>query len=101
MQYKVRVWKEKDRNQAWTFNMWRGYCGACDKYIQFWFFGATLGYMLEHIRRCDRFRYARSLAVSPVRPVPSADAFQTSGQELRGNEELFSKGSSLRSRKVG
>jgi hypothetical protein len=66
---KVQVWKEMNQHQF--FRMWRGHCSACNKYTQFWFFGATLGYMLEHIRRCEPFRYAAILANGPVRPVSS------------------------------
>lgn len=67
---KVVVWKEL-KQQHMLHNMWRGYCQGCGKRTQFWFFGATLGYMLEHIRRCEPFRYAWMLANRPVRPVSS------------------------------
>ena len=45
----ITVYKEKRPYPAHE-DMWRGYC-TCGKDWQFWYFGATLGYGLEHIRR--------------------------------------------------
>lgn len=54
---KIKVWKEKekekDTNLVWTLNMWCGSC-TCGSTWQFWAFGATLGFGLEHLRRCGR-----------------------------------------------
>jgi hypothetical protein len=51
MNKKIRIWKEK--RPIRFYRMWRGQCD-CGKTWQFWFFGATLGYGLEHQRRCGR-----------------------------------------------
>ena len=36
------------------YKMWNGICLKCMTQWRFWFFGATLGFGLEHIRRCSR-----------------------------------------------
>lgn len=46
---KAKIWKELDPDIRF-FRMWRGEC-SCGMTAQFWFFGATLGYFLEHHRR--------------------------------------------------
>lgn len=51
---KIKVWKQL-KPDVQFFRMWRGKCLRCQKTWQFWFFGATLGYGLEHQRRrCGR-----------------------------------------------
>jgi hypothetical protein len=45
MNHHPRVWKEKDGPIK---NMWKGEC-SCGFRGQFWFWGATLGYMLSHV----------------------------------------------------
>lgn len=47
----IHVRKEMDPWPAFT-HMWKGEC-TCGSKWQFWFFGATLGYGLEHLRRCN------------------------------------------------
>jgi hypothetical protein len=99
---KVRVWKglppATPTNPFPFQKMWLGHCLFCQYRTQYWGFGATLGTMLEHIRRCDGFRYAWLLANRPNDPVSSQTRLPIlSGQEQRGGEELFSKSSSLRS----
>lgn len=50
-QPRIKVWKEMDREQQ-SYMMWRGMCRKCHDMWQFWLFGASLGYGLEHQRRC-------------------------------------------------
>jgi len=42
---KIEVWKSKEERQEWM-----GVC-SCGKAWMFHFFGATLGFGLEHLRR--------------------------------------------------
>ena len=45
----IRIFKERSRIHSF-YSMWRGGC-TCGHDWQFWFFGAALGYGIEHLRR--------------------------------------------------
>jgi hypothetical protein len=47
---KALPFKDNPDFSPWKL-MWYGYCDSCHKTWQFHFFGATLGYGLEHLRR--------------------------------------------------
>lgn len=47
----IRIRKQRKFEVFRGGGMWIGTC-SCGKKWQFWFFGATLGYGLEHLRRC-------------------------------------------------
>jgi hypothetical protein len=44
------------------FHMWCGICTCCWKQWQFWFFGATFGYGLEHLRICTAVQQGEMLS---------------------------------------
>lgn len=46
----IHIWKQNNFTVLRGGEMWEGKC-TCGKTWKFWFFGATLGYGLEHIRR--------------------------------------------------
>jgi len=51
---KIHIYKELNPYHKRSYRMWKGYCylpNCKRRSWQFWFFGATLGYGLEHIRR--------------------------------------------------
>lgn len=50
-------WQPKDKTgqkRKLFDQMWKGGCDNCGQTWQFCFWGATLGYGLEHLRRCGR-----------------------------------------------
>lgn len=48
----IKIWKQTyPTSLLHAQDMWYGYCQGCNKRWQYWYFGATLGYGLEHIRR--------------------------------------------------
>jgi hypothetical protein len=52
--HRIRIRKQMKDVHNLDFRMWVGKC-SCGMEWQFWFFGATLGWGLEHLRRCERF----------------------------------------------
>jgi hypothetical protein len=48
---RIYVWKKKLGTTGLYQRMWCGKCYGCGGVWQFHFFGATLGYGLEHQRR--------------------------------------------------
>jgi hypothetical protein len=80
---KILVYKERRHEVAMSEHMWKGGCTACFTTTQYWGFGATLGTMLEHMRRCSRFRYARSLEPTDQSSVSSAQRLSSSSGRLR------------------
>jgi len=49
----ILIWKNKVEGDT-RYMMWQGVCHKCQGVWQFWHFGASLGYGLEHQRRCGR-----------------------------------------------
>lgn len=79
----VRIYKEIRKSESMSQHMWKGGCSACFTTTQYWSYGATLGTMLEHIRRCSRFRYALSLDPTRQSPVSSAQRLSSSSGRQR------------------